>query len=108
MSLPFNTTTITVLREAANAEPFDPVGPKTVVAQHVRAHISVSHGLEPVQAQEVVAYRLDSDICDIDHLDTVVDEKTFYVYDVRWVAPRYGVGLDHMEAGLSRVEGVGR
>lgn len=109
MSIPFATTEITVQREPANAEPFDPeTAPWEVVAQGVRAHISVSHGLEPVSAQEVVAFRLDSDICDLDHLDRVLDERTGRVYEVAWVAPRYGLGLDHMEAGLNRVEGVGR
>jgi hypothetical protein len=107
MSIPLNTTYITIQRAPANTEPFDAEVPWDVVTEHVRAHISVSHGLEPVQAQEVVAYRLDSDICDLQHLDRILDEKTSLVYEVRWVAARYGLGLDHMEAGLSRYEGVG-
>lgn len=105
MSIPFNTTFITILR--SSAEPFE-VATWVPIAQHVRGHISVSHGLEPVQAQEVVAFRLDADICDLDHLDRIVDEKTFLIYDVNWVAARYGLGLDHMEAGLQKVQGNGR
>lgn len=108
MSIPFATTSITIMRQPADAEPFEAGVAWENVAQGVRAHISVSHGLEPVSAQEVVAFRLDTDICDLDHLDRVVDEKTFRIYEVAWVAPRYGLGLDHMEAGLTRVEGVGR
>ena len=49
-------------------------------------------------------FKLVADPVDIRNTDRVLDEGTQTVYRVEWLAPRTGLGLDHMSAGLSYVE----
>lgn len=99
MSVPFASTTISVLRITSSAEFAEPYtttsDARQVVATGVRAHISPveTHSLELAQGgeQERVQYRIDCDTppSGINHLDLVKDERTGVVYKVRWMAERF-------------------
>lgn len=111
--IPLATTTITVFRIPLTAEddPLDDLPDAEAVASGVRAHISVGTGAagqeEGMGQQEVLNdLRLSCDPTDIQNEDVVHDEKDGRDYQVTWVQPRYGLGLDHMEVGLKRTEGV--
>lgn len=107
MSIPINTTLITVLR-TGEYEPYETPPEPTVVASKVRAHISTSQGTEVVAggSQSVVTFRMSCDPVDLTHLDQVRDETTGEMYEVSWVHQRRGLGLDHTQAGLRQVHGV--
>jgi hypothetical protein len=114
--LPLATTTISVLRQPGQTEgewrdptdaPLDPV----TVASGIRAHISVSSGVEDVAAgasQERILFRLHCDPFDagIHHEDTVVDDTTGETFEVVWSHAIYALDLDHIEAGIRQVTGV--
>lgn len=112
--IPVATTTIRVLRQVPAPEPYeaaeddhgDPVAP-TVIAAGVRAQISTSKGAESSSGtQEIVDFRLSCDPVELDHDDRVEDERTNLVYEVTWARQRFGLGLDHTEAGLRQITGV--
>lgn len=109
--IPIATTTITVLRVAADPDrdPYDTKPPPAVVAQGVRANISSPAGNETMQgaSQEVVVFRLQADPVDLDNDDQVRDEATGQLYEVIWTRPRVGpTGLQHTQAALRQVAGV--
>jgi hypothetical protein len=117
MAIPFSTTTITIRRPSSEppegedyVDPLDAPGTPTVVASAVRAHISSPSGTENQTGgtQTVDQYRLDCDIFagELRHTDEIVDDTTGLSFRVLWAMPRIGMGLDHIEAGLLRVEGL--
>lgn len=112
MSVPLATTTVTVREVPAdpNRDPYDAAPAAVTVASGVRAHISTSSGREQVAggSQEVVTFRLSCDPFDggLSHQATVEDEQTGEVYEVVWSVARFGIGLDHIQAGLRQVSGV--
>lgn len=110
MAVPFHTTTITVLRVAADParDPYDAPPEPTVVASGVRGHLSSPSGRERTAggSQEVVEFRLACDPVDLRHTDQVRDETTGLVYAVVWTRERQALGLDHTQAGLKQVTGV--
>lgn len=108
MSIPFNTSRISVIRPNPADEPYEPAGEPAVVVSGIRAVISRATGAEAVVGgdQEIVHWKLDCDPCDINHHDQVRDDDTGDVYQVVWARLRRGLGLDHVEAGLRQVEGV--
>lgn len=112
--IPLATTTIAVRRVTADLSTVDPyeatAAPETV-ASGVRAHISTPSGRERIAgtgAQEDVSFRLDCDPIDVGlrNTDLIDDEFTGTSYAVVWAEPRAGLGLDHIEAALRKVEGV--
>lgn len=107
MSIPYATTTIRVWRPDPDTEPYEEPLPPVMVAENIRAHISTSSGRDhPLGDVEVVQYRLSADPVDIEHRDQVEDERTGEVFDVVWVRRRVGLGMDHVQAGLRRVDGM--
>lgn len=112
MAVPLATTTVTISRIAADPDrdPYDAPPDPTDVASGVRAHISTATGTEAVAggSQEVVNFRMSCDPFDggLLHTDTVSDDTSGEVYDVVWAVARFGVGLDHFQAGLRQVSGV--
>lgn len=107
MSIPYATTTIRVWRPADDSAPYEEPAPPTLVAENIRAHISTSAGRDqPLGDVEVVQFRLSADPVDLDYHDQVEDERTGEVFDVVWVRRRVGLGMDHVQAGLRRVEGM--
>lgn len=112
MALPVATTTITVLRlpEDATRDPYDPEPPPTEMATGVRASIGNPHFREEVAGgqQSVSLYRLHCDPTDLHHEDRVRDDATGEIFEVVGVKQRLGVGLDHVRATLTKIEGVAR
>lgn len=112
MAIPLATTTITVLRVAADAtrDPYAPQPAATAVASGIRAHLSLGLGSETTAggSQEVVTWRLACDPFDagLHHLDEVRNEKSGTVYEVVFSETREGMGMDHFQAGLRQVSGV--
>lgn len=108
MTIPIQTTTISVIRPNAADEPYETPGATSTIASGIRAHISTSRGDEADVGgdQEVVIFRLSCDPTDVAHRDQIRDEATGDVYEVEWARLRRGFGLDHVEAGLRQVEGV--
>lgn len=108
--IPFNTTTITIKRDAPGApdDPYDAQPPRVEIATGIRAHISTSTGFEVVAggSQEIVSFRMDCDPVSLTNLDIVIDETTEEEYEVTWARIRHGLGLDHVEAGLKQITGV--
>lgn len=108
--IPLATTTITVKR-VAETEPGEG-RTTTTLARAVRAHIGSMTGTEqlrPGGGRAVVSFRLDCDLLPsgtILHTDQVVDETTGTTYEVAWARERRGLGVDHIEAGLSVTTGV--
>lgn len=110
MTIPLATTKISILRvSGGSADPYDAQPAASVVASGIRAHISTSSGTETLAggSQEVTEFRLAADPCALDHLDVVLDEVTSERYSVVWTRRRPGIipALDHVQAGLKRVEG---
>jgi hypothetical protein len=109
--IPLATTTITVLRPPS-ADPYGagydgtPAAP-TTVATGVRAVLGDPRGVERDVggSQEDLRWTLTADPVDLTHDDQVVDDTTGITYRVVWVARRFGLGLDHIEAELRRVHG---
>lgn len=112
MAIPFNTTTISILRlpdAALDDEPYQ-VEVRNVVASGIRAVISLSpqnRGSEVTEGGErsTVKARLTCDPCDLKHTDKVVDAVTEQIWTVEYVEDRQGLGLDHVTAGLIRIAG---
>jgi hypothetical protein len=110
MTIPLATTTIRVLRIAADAhrDPTDAAPVATVIASNIRAQISSPFGRERNMGgtQEVVEFSLSCDPVDLDNLDQVEDQTTGERYEVVWARQRVGFNLDHTRAGLKQVAGV--
>jgi hypothetical protein len=117
MTIPYATTTVSVLRRSVPDGDIDgypdqeavyaPVstGTRAVVTSPIRGVTSGGHTIREGSEQIVDVFKLVADPCDIQHTDRILDETTQIVYRVEWLAPRTGLGLDHMDAGLSFVEG---
>lgn len=121
MSIPLATTTIDVLRDA-NAIDDDSEyqqlgtviterGTKLItVARNVRANIgspsAVPEVLRSGSEQLQIALRMQCDPCEVNHLDSVRDNKTGKVYNVMWVIPRDELGIVYYQVGLRISEGT--
>ena len=107
--IPISSTTITVRRYPIDIErdSYDALPPWETIATGVRAHISSPAGTEIVLGgtQSDVVFSLACDPVDLQHIDQVVDDATGTVYSVIWAAPRVGLGLEHVAAGLRQVLG---
>jgi hypothetical protein len=115
--IPYATTTVAVLsRSVPDGDPdgypdeeavYAPVsiGTRAVVTSPVRGARSGGRTTLGGSEQTVDVFKLVADPCDIRQTDRVLDEGTQIVYRVEWLAPRTGLGLDHMSAGLSFFEG---
>lgn len=112
MAIPLATTTISVLRVAADPDrdPYAPTPDPETVASGVRAHLSLGLGSETTAggSQEVVNWRLACDPFDggLHHLDQVLNEQSGSTYEVVFAETREGMGMDHFQAGLRQVTGV--
>lgn len=107
MAIPLATTTITVARVPADPDrdPADEQPAAETVTAGVRAHLSGITGNENFPTQEVITRKLACDPTDLEHGDTITDDTTGAVYTVVYAEPRVGLNLDHVEAGLKKVEG---
>lgn len=105
--IPLATTTVTVRRPAAGADPYE-AGTPALVATGIRAHIGSPSGADVRVGgdQQVITDRLNADLCDIAHGDTITDDRNQVTYAVVWVRRRIGLGLDHLVAGLVQAEGA--
>lgn len=109
MSIPLSTTTISVLRPPENEDPFDTTGDSSVIVSGIRAVVSAPRGRDEINPgdKEVIDMVLYCDLCDLQSTDVVTDSATSIVYSVVWVAERFGLGLDHLAAGLRFVSNAG-
>lgn len=103
MTLPFNTTTISVQRsnQDGTKDAYDGVTYSAVLSG-VRAVIGSPSGAETNAggSSEDVSARLDCDPIDLRHDDRVTDEQTGETWLVTWTRRRIGLGLDHCVAEL--------
>jgi hypothetical protein len=110
VSIPLATTTISVERALVDPtrDGYDTKPAPAVVVSGVRAHISAPSGTEILAggSEQRIDRHLDCDSVDLRHYDEVVDEVTGLRYQVVWTESRTGLGLDRVEAGLRRVEGI--
>jgi hypothetical protein len=110
VSVPLATTTVRV--ERAPVDPtrdgYDPKPTPSVVVSGVRAHLSAPSGTEILGggSEQRIDRHLDCDPADVRHYDEIVDEVTGLRYQVVWTESRTGLGLDRVEAGLRRIEGI--
>lgn len=111
ISIPFQTTTVTVLRYTVpdgDIDGYPDTQPNwTPIATGVRAVISSPGGttLRDGSLQTVLGFRLACDPTDLRHTDRVLDEHDQTLYECNWTMQRVGMGLDHDEAELRTVEG---
>lgn len=108
--IPIATTSVRVERVAVDPtrDPYDPKPAPSIVASGIRAHLSAPSGSERLAggSEQRIDRHLDCDLADVRHYDEVVDEGTGLRYQVVWAESRTGLGLDRVEAGLRRVEGI--
>lgn len=102
--IPLATTTVIVQRRTDTAEPYEAETWADLAT--VAGHLSNPTGTEQTRggSQEVVDAVLLADTVDLRHTDRIID--TTGTYEVLWVQPRQGLGLDHVKAGLRRIRGV--
>lgn len=118
MSIPTSTTTVSVLRPSepdGDTDGYPDMAPVyTKVSSGTRAVImsatrGISGGgsrtLREGSERVLNIFKLIADPVNLQDTDHVVDEKTGVTYRVEWIAVRPGFGLDHVDAGLSYVEG---
>jgi hypothetical protein len=115
--IPYATTTVSILRPSvpdgdSDGYPdeeavYSPIskGTRAVIASPVRGARSGGRTSLEGSVQTVDVFKLVADPVEIKQTDRVLDEATLIVYRVEWLAPRTGLGLDHMSAGLSFYEG---
>lgn len=106
MTLPFATTTITVLRSDQDGTIDDYTGVTySPLVTGVRAVVGAPGGVETNRggSSEDVTWRLNCDVTDLRHDDRVLDETTDETFEVVWVRRRVGLGLDHMVADLRTI-----
>jgi hypothetical protein len=101
------TTTISVLRPEGG-DPYEPTGAAPTLVGTVAGHLSSPGGRNEVVGgeQEVIDLELVCNPIAMQHTDLVRDETTDVIYTVVWCHQRYGLGLDHVKAGLRIVEGA--
>lgn len=107
MTIPFHTTTVTVSRPTALADPMEPAS-KVEVIVGALAHISYPGGSEHRGTGSKRSFDATLFVdagTDIQPQDQIVDTNTGVTWQVTWTRSRYGVGLDYCSAGLSRAEG---
>lgn len=106
MSIPLNTTTITVRRsnQDGTLDAIDGVT-YTTLKSGIRAVISSPSGAETNAggSSEDTTASLACDVTDIRHTDRILDETTGETWEVSWARLRAGLGLDHMTAGLRSI-----
>lgn len=108
--IPFATTSIKITRLvlAANTDLYDPDPPSpTTIAEGVRAVISTPSGSATFGAGMKVVYdaRLTCDPCGLQTDDTVT-EADGTQWEVLWVRPQVGLGVDHLVAQLRMTTGA--
>lgn len=110
--LPLATTTISIKRPSVGTD-IDPWvsgddSADTTVATGIGAHISTPSGFERAVggSMENVTFHLNAEVCDLTNTDRVYDERSGLTYEVVWVEPRSGLGLDHMTAELRKIVGA--
>jgi hypothetical protein len=109
MTVPLATTTVQILRAAADtSRDYWDADPAPATVASVRAHLSSPSGREirGEGSQQIVDMVLLCDPVDLHHDDRVKDLTTGTLYRITWVRKRYGLGLDHMVAGLMVAEGI--
>lgn len=107
MAVPLATTTITA-QHAREDEPGEG-RTFTTYARRISAHLSAPAGTEegaPGGGSSTVTNDLLCDPIDLRATDRIVDDSTGLLYEVDWVKPRSGLGLDHVKAGVHRTEGI--
>lgn len=106
MSLPFNTTTVTVKRRPTTGteDAFD-VPDYETIRTGLRAVIGSHSGSETDAggASSTRTAHLVTDPYDMKHGDQVTDETTNETWDVVWAARRNGLGVDHTAADLIQI-----
>lgn len=110
--IPVATTTVTVKRVPSDPDrdPYDPQPDPVVVVSGVRAHITTARGSEDRGGSDRshVHFRMSCDqyAGGLLHTDTVEDEQSGEVYEVKWAVARTALGLDHIQAGMDQISGV--
>lgn len=117
--IPLATTTIDVYAPAAagNQDPYGEgydstwTAAENRVSHNIRAVISINEQrADPPPAggdAETIRYRLVADPCTLDYLARIKDTSTGLFYEVLWTTSLNAVaGLDHIRAGLRRIQGV--
>lgn len=109
MTLAIATTTVTFTRwDLTGDSSTAPDTPSTEFT--VDAHVSAPSGHEQYTggSQEVTSAVCLCEVADVAQGDLAVDHKTGRAYRVSWTNHRVGLGLDHMQIGLTSVVGVSR
>jgi hypothetical protein len=110
VSVVLATTTITI-ETASEVEPGDGRTFSTL-ASSVPAQIGRPSGVEetvPGGGRQQLTADFSCDyVAGVDHLCRVTDEVSGEVWEVSWVKPRVGLGLDHWHGQLVRWQGGGR
>lgn len=111
MSIPLNTTTITVRRSVftGDEDPYDTPPEPTDIATGIRAVISATSGNDLIagrSTQETVSFGVRCDPTDLEAGDQVVDDTSGEVFEVMWAHTTVGLELDHTTGELRRVTGV--
>ena len=101
------TTTAIVTRTAGTGDPYEAAAVTTVTT--VPAHISDPSGADASvgghkEVIDAVAYLPAG--TSVERGDTLTDATTGAAYAVSWCTPRNGLGLSHVQAGLTFVEGA--
>jgi hypothetical protein len=110
--IPLATTTVTVRRVDSDPDrdPYDTQPAATVVASGVRATISTGRGQEDRAGSDrtIVQFRMSCDPFDggLLHTDTVEDERSGEVYEVKWAVARDALEMPHFQAGMDQISGV--
>lgn len=118
MTIPIWTTTVSVLRPTVQDGDADgypdstPVYNKVSSGTHaviMSATRGVSGGgsktVREGSERVINVFKLVADPVSVQNTDQILDETTQQLYRVEWIAPRPGYGLDHVDVGLSFVEG---
>lgn len=106
--IPLPTRKVTFHRAAGGGDPYEDAVVSTV-ASGVRAHIGAPSGNETQvggSQERVDAVLLCDLVSGVDHYCTVTDDATGEAWEVVWVRPRRGLGLDHLQAGVQAVAGA--
>jgi hypothetical protein len=111
MSIPFNTTTVTVSRlvDPVDTDEYDPVQPSpSQIVAGVRAVVSLPGGSVNLTGGDRVDFntRLTCDLCDLQTEDIVTDDIEGTAWVCLWSRKSIGLGLDHIVAGLRLVTGA--
>lgn len=116
MSLPLATTTISVYSIQQEGETPDvPYAVPTTAERKqlkqsgVRAVIGAYRGLETIVAgaqQSVASFKLNCDPCNITNEDIIIDEVTGSQYEILWVVPVQGLGINYIRGMITLSSGT--